>query len=265
MKRGEPAHACAKFAASQRLDPAPGTLLNLSECEEAVGKLADAWRHVRETLKQLAEDDDRVPIARQRAESLERRVPRLIVELDDGAPKDTRLVLDEAEEVTPGQELVINPGSHVVAATAPGRARRVVTFRVSEHERLGLRIAPEPARTEAPAPASPGLSRTWAWVAGGVGLAGLGVVAVSGSILIGKQKAVDDHCDTNRRCDAFGYDAAQDGHRLEPLYWGGWIVGGVGVITSAVLFATTKPSQPRTQVSAGALPGGAGLSVSGAF
>lgn len=266
MKRGEPANACPRFAESQRLDPAPGTLLNLSECEEAIGKLADAWRHIRETLKQLPEDDDRVPIARQRAESLERRVPRLTIDLETGAPSDTRILLDETEVLRPGQEQVINPGTHVVGAIAAGRGRRVVTFRVAEGERLGLRIGPEPLQSLTPrAQTAGGPGRTWAWVAGGVGVAGLGAAAITGSILIGKQKTVDSHCESDRACDRTGYNASRDGQRLEPWYWGSLVVGGLGVATSVVLFATTKPSGGRTQVGAAPLPGGAALSVTGAF
>ena len=35
--------ACAKFAASERLDPAIGTQFNLANCEEERGRLATAW------------------------------------------------------------------------------------------------------------------------------------------------------------------------------------------------------------------------------
>ena len=50
VERGDYASACPKFADSQRLDPAPGTLINLADCEEHVGQLARAWQHWREAI-----------------------------------------------------------------------------------------------------------------------------------------------------------------------------------------------------------------------
>jgi tetratricopeptide (TPR) repeat protein len=64
-KRGDHATACEKFAESYRLDPAPGTLLNLGDCKERLGMLASAWQYYTAAAEQLS--DERTDIARQRS------------------------------------------------------------------------------------------------------------------------------------------------------------------------------------------------------
>ena len=54
--RGDYGEACAKFAESQRLDPASGTLINLGDCNEHLGLFASAWRYYREAVDRLRAD-----------------------------------------------------------------------------------------------------------------------------------------------------------------------------------------------------------------
>ena len=63
--------ACARFRDSDKLDPAVGTRFNLADCEERRGRLATAWSLFRGVLSELAHEDDRRPIAEQRAKPAE--------------------------------------------------------------------------------------------------------------------------------------------------------------------------------------------------
>src|SRR5262245_40491856 len=58
MQRGDATSACAKFRESYRLEQAPGTLLNIAVCEEALGELCNAWQHYQDLIHELPADDD---------------------------------------------------------------------------------------------------------------------------------------------------------------------------------------------------------------
>src|SRR5262245_32765336 len=65
-RAGDWTTACAKFAESHRLDPAPGTRLNLARCEEVAGHPARALAMYRELARALAPDDERSPLVDER-------------------------------------------------------------------------------------------------------------------------------------------------------------------------------------------------------
>src|SRR5450432_676614 len=73
--------ACAKFRESNRLDPAVGTVFNIADCEEKLGRLATSWTMFQEVVQRLSADDNRRAIAEQRARALESRVPKLSIRL----------------------------------------------------------------------------------------------------------------------------------------------------------------------------------------
>ncbi len=77
-EKGDWATACPKFAESQRLDPAPGTLLNLADCEEHTGQLATSYEHFKTAVETMAPNDDRIPFAKQHMAAVEKKVPHLI-------------------------------------------------------------------------------------------------------------------------------------------------------------------------------------------
>lgn len=89
MKKRDFVAACPKLAESQRLDPAAGTLINLGECREKVGQLADALQAYRDALDLLGAGDSRIGPVKQQIESLDKRVPRLTITLARGAPDGT--------------------------------------------------------------------------------------------------------------------------------------------------------------------------------
>jgi serine/threonine-protein kinase len=65
--------AATKLEASQRIEPAIGTLLYLGECYERLGRTASAWAMFREagSMARRAGDIDRAKLAGERAARLE--------------------------------------------------------------------------------------------------------------------------------------------------------------------------------------------------
>jgi tetratricopeptide (TPR) repeat protein len=155
MAREEYGEACAAFAESQRLEPAAGTLLNLANCEEKIGKLTAALDHWRQAIAALPPRDERAPLAERRVIDLDRRLPRLTLRLERSAPTSTRLVLDDVDVTNAvGAVNRMNPGAHTVMASAEGYAASRSSFALTEGEHKELIVAPgPPVSASLPAPA----------------------------------------------------------------------------------------------------------------
>jgi hypothetical protein len=110
---GRTHEACEKFAASNKLDPAPGTLQNLAVCHEKEGRTASAWLEFTELagLAQRAGKKDRERAARERAAALEKNLARVRVAAD---PKIATIEIDGAplDAAAAGTAFPIDPGFH---------------------------------------------------------------------------------------------------------------------------------------------------------
>ncbi len=262
--------ACAKFYESNRLDPAVGTVFNIADCEEKQGHVATAYAKFQEVMQQLTPPDDRIPIAQKRLSALQGRVPKLTIRLAPGAPAGTRVLRDQVElgAASLGTSLPVDPGDHVISVTAPGTQPQSVHVQIAEGQNRSIDVAPGPALSSTPAPrhdggrATTGGSdhRTLGYVIGGVGVAGLAVGAITGGMVLGKKNVVDKNCDSAKRCNPTGYDAAQAGRTLGVVSTTGFIVGGVGIAAGAWLILSSHSSE-RTALIPSAGPTGAGLTV----
>ena len=113
--------ACAEFEESNHLDPTPGALLNLADCEEKRGQLARAWQHFRQLYDELPSSDERRPLAESRALVLEQRTPKLRVVLSSGPPATVKRDDTVLGLASLGASQPVDPGRHVVVVSSPGR------------------------------------------------------------------------------------------------------------------------------------------------
>ncbi|WP_437644285.1 tetratricopeptide repeat protein [Sorangium sp. So ce362] len=266
--------ACPKFRESYELDPAPGALLNLGDCEEKRGKIATAWSIFRQLARDLPANDDRRPIAQARAAALEGRVPRLTIRLAPGAPADTAVQRSgiPVGAGSLGAPLPVDPGEVQVTATAPGRKQKTFTAQLAEGAQAELLVAPEepaaggasagPALPPKQGPQGAGSStwRTAGWIGAGVGAVGIGVGAAFGLRALGKKGDAEAYCNEANVCGEQGIRLQEQGTTAGTISTVAFLVGAAALGAGAVLiFTAPSPAQassaPRAMV--GVVPGGA--------
>ncbi|WP_394822713.1 hypothetical protein [Pendulispora albinea] len=288
------AEACPKFAASQRIAPAVGTLLNLGDCYERLGKTASAWATYLEAASsaQRAGRADREQTARTRAAAVETKLSRLTLQLESTLPglvvKRDGTPVDEAAL---GIAVPLDPGTHRVEVSAPGKRTWSSTVEVPPTKHVNVIVpelvdepAPAPARPaniletglDVPRPAPPPPAEFWSTQRViGFGLAGLGVVGLGTGTFFGLKansswSDAKSQCDGNLLCNEDGVSSANDAKSAGTISTAAFVVGAVALVTGAVLFFTapSKRSQARsrglpTHESAGACQRGREAAASG--
>jgi hypothetical protein len=249
--------ACAKFRESNRLDPAVGTVFNIADCEEKLGRLATSWTLFQEVVQRLPNDDERRTIASERARSLEGRVPTLTIHLahsdrDDVVVRRDGVVLGAASLET---ALPVDPGEHTVMVEAPGTQSAVFTSRVGagEHASLEVKVGTVSTATQqglatlgGSSPAADQPSHTAAYVVGGIGVAGLVTGVVAGLIVLSKKSTVDSEC-VGKVCSQAGVNAASSGKTFGVVTTVGLLTGALGLGTATYLFLSAPSTEnPRS-------------------
>jgi hypothetical protein len=273
--------ACAKFAESQRLDPAAGTLTNLAACNERRGRLASAWENWREALSLLRSDDDRRPGVEKRMAELEARLPRLVVRLAPGSPPGVQVTRDGVALGPAAFDLPlpVDPGPHRVEVVAPARAPRVYEVKAEESRLSELTVepgAPLPAKSVTPPPParhdeakavnSGNSLRLVGYVTAGVGVVGIGVGTVTGLMASGKKQTIEESCTKHGdgyTCPPEGVSASKSGKTLATVS-SITMISGLALATTGVVLVLASPSG-GTEVTATILPGGAAIGGRGRF
>jgi hypothetical protein len=281
MAEGKVSEGCRKLEESQRLDPKPGTLLNVAACHEREGLTASAWVEFREARVLAERDgrDDRVAFADQHMKDLEARLSWMVIVVAPEADVPELRVVRDGTPIGRGawsSRIPLDPGEHVVEATAPGKksSRIVVTVKTAGEATtvtIGpLEDAPSPPAAE-PGPAPPprdsnGLStrRTVALAVVGAGVAGLAVGTIFGVRALEKHGDPKATC-TDRPCDVANAlnDEAKRAADTSTVAFG---VGLAAVAAGAILWFGDKPSRPsQLRLAPVWSPAGAGLAASGGF
>jgi PEGA domain len=246
MGRGDFATACKKFEESQRLEPAPGTLFFLADCEEKRGLLATSWAHFQELLQKLPKDDPRRPNVVDRARALEPKIPKLTLRLKEDTPKDatvTRngLVFGPASLGTP---VPIDPGTYTIVVEAKGYQRSETTITIeSGAKEIVVGVGPVDESAVAEHVSAGGLRVPLGVTIGGIGLA---AVATGIGVGVAAKNDYDDsdrYCGPDDRCDPAGVDIRDSARTMGTAATVVFFVGVAATLGGTIVWLTAPRSE----------------------
>lgn len=283
MKQHAFAAACEKFEASEHLEPAPGTELNLADCREKTGQTASAWAmfvKAAQTAKRSG-DRNREAEATRRAAALEPRLAYLTIAVAKPARVAGLVVRRNDIVVDVGQydqPVPVDPGEYTVTAEAPGRdswqdAISIgKTNKTVEVPQLDLAIAPAPPTRpiETPPVRAPETSSVWtarrkaAAVLGALGVAAVGTGIGFGVRANHFESQSDAICQTSRCNNPDAIELNRKARRDGLIATIGTISGGAMVVGAIALWIAGG-AKPHHGISIVPSIGPAGISLGGTY
>jgi hypothetical protein len=261
-KDGRCAEAIAPFQESLKYAEGVGTLLNLGNCYETLGKTASAHRSFLRAAEVAARNEDkRLAEAKERAHSIEKDVSSLLIHVPVNLKSSAEIRVDGEPWPKERWDLPwpIDPGVHDVEVIAPPRPKQTESITVRPHGDKAdwAVLARDPATSPLPpAPTSEtrpkrdategegsSTQSTFGLVTGGVGAVGLlggvvsGIISISAhSALTGRCTSYPKNCNPNDRDDLEGMnDNAKLSGNISTI---SFIVGAVLLAAGAGLYFT---------------------------
>jgi hypothetical protein len=259
--------AIEKLSRAESLYHAPSILGRLGECQVLVGQIVlgteNLNRVVREELAANAPKAFRD--AKERAKGVLNtalpKIARLTVKIE---PSDAKAQVTVAGAVIPpallGVERPTDPGTHEIVVSAPGylEQRSTVTLAEGGTQEVSLKLEKDPsavatapppappppvvtaAPTQPPVDTTPKKNNTLAYVALGVGGAGLVVGGITGFLALGKKGDLKGCVDTGSGtgCPSSQKDTLDSAKTMATVSTVGFAVGFVGVGVGVVLLLT---------------------------
>jgi hypothetical protein len=245
---GKYGEACNRFARSEQLDPAVGTLLNLGDCYKHLGKTASAWLAYREAISLAnARGDERRTTATEEAEKLETNLARVRIDFAGSIPGVTILLNGEAVDPSNfASPIPVDPGTENLEASAPGRKPWTTSVNVAAGATKAITVPVLESIHHPTASVATGLE-----VGGGVALA---AAVTFGTIAFLRWSSVSDACPDlhcpNKKTLANQTSAADSAHLFGNLSTAAAIVGIAALGTGLYLdFVVGKRASVNVEAS----------------
>lgn len=233
---------------------------------------------------------NRVRLAEEELKRIKPLIPMLTITLAPNAPNTTVVMRNGQvfEQSLLGKPVAVDPGTHKLSAQIPGGKVYETHVMISPGASKSILLEPEippPPEPKVAEPAKPPIpppspapqstlkpakatvsefkppfiqtdespSRLPAWIAGGIGLAGIGTSLILGGIVKKKESTANDHCgpavgQTNpARCDDIGTEAGQGIQPMATASNISLILGGIGIgVSAGLLFFDSSSQDKRT-------------------
>ena len=272
--------ACPKFEESQRLDPTPGTLLNLGDCYKQASppRTASAWGAYQqaEIMARKRGDVARQEAAAQRAQAIEPVLSRVAILPVPAARIPGLEVKWDGRAVGAGMwgtAVPVDSGEHTIEAGAPGKKSWTGKVLVRPNggtmpvEIPGLDAAPLGAATPVEVAPQPfwNTQRSVGLGIGAAGLVGVVVGSIFGAKAGGKNSDSLSHCRAAdvTRCDLEGVALREEAYSAATVSTILFIVGGAMTAGGTVTFLTAPSGAPKIEPVVGA--GFGGLTLRGSW
>ncbi|HTV22439.1 MAG TPA: tetratricopeptide repeat protein [Polyangiaceae bacterium] len=263
--------ALSLFRKAYELYPAPTVVLYEARTLEKMGRLIEAVEAYSRTTRTAvptgapAQFAEAIAAARTEGEELRTRIPALAIEVRGTRADDPQLSVTingraiGATQLAQAQSL--NPGTYHIAGSVGGERETSadVTLVPGQTRRVVLNLTPRPAdplATEAAIAAPVGVEPAprhgpplLAYVAGGVGVAGVGAGVLAGVLANKKYDEAERACE-DHRCPAGspGLDAVDAFRTWRMVSSVSYGVGAAGIAAGVVLWLTANGDAEAGQV-----------------
>lgn len=291
--------ACTTARHRYVITPNASSLNDLARCHEERGRTASAWAEYLEA-QALAKREKRNDIeiaAKLGAKNLEPKLTKLVITATKAlvaATPDLEVRRDNIpmDRGTWGSAVPIDPGEHVVTATAPGKKTWTLKVVVKPGAHTSTVDVPalEADDATATATAAPvgtttltsaslvdgsyaapedsttnrgGAQRAVGLTLMGVGLAGVALGTYFGVQTLSKSDAASEACPSSPCADKSAVQLNEDAKRAGTISTISFAAAGGALLTGAIVFFTAPKNAPRVSIST--TPSYAGVNVGGTF
>lgn len=283
LDKNDYATAADRFSRAEGLYKAPTITVGLGRAYAGLGKLVAAHEAFNRVINMKMENDANpalvkaVEDARRELAALSPRVPAVILEVK--GPDVPKVTVDgtPVPALALGVKRLVDPGPHVVRATAQGffPVETTVTLAEGKIETVRLELKQDPngpapqtaqdvAAGQGQAQAGGSLGKTLGFTSLGVGATGLVMGAITGGVAIGKHNALATAC-PNNRCPSSHQTEVDSYMTMSAISTAGFIGGGVLAATGVVLVLVAPKAAPVQTGSLVPVVGPGYLGVQGRF